>query len=132
MDQRLQTRFSAANVRQLLREKLEEEIFIIKNMFSEERKYDPKITEEEAGDEEYTRTKRAIRNPDALKKLNNLAISEEIYVEYMDRTGGKEGELPPAESKFAKDQRQYYKHGMVTRLPEKSYQRMARDLFAYP
>jgi hypothetical protein len=53
-------------------------------------------------------------------------------MEYMDRTQDKEGELPPAESKFAKDQRQYYKHGMVTRLPEKSYQRMARDLFAYP
>lgn len=50
MDQRLQTRFSAANVRQLLREKLEEEIFIIKNMFAEERNYDPQLTEEEAGD----------------------------------------------------------------------------------
>lgn len=96
MDQRLQTRFSAVNVRQLLREKLEEEIFIIKNMFSEERNYDPKLTEEEVGDEEYTRAKRAIRNPEALKKLNNLALSEEIYVEYMDRTENKEGELPPA------------------------------------
>jgi hypothetical protein len=119
-------------VRQLLREKLEEEVFLLKNMFAERRHYDPKLTEEEVGDEEYARTKRAVRNPDALKKLNNLALSEEIYVEYMDRTADREGELPPAESQFAKDQRQYYKHGLVTRLPEKSYHRMARDLFAYP
>jgi hypothetical protein len=67
-----------------------------------------------------------------LKKLNNLALSEEVYVEYMNRTAGKEGDLPAAERRFAKDQRHYYKHGMVTRLPSKSYHRMARDLYAYP
>lgn len=50
----------------------------------------------------------------------------------MKRTAGKESKLPLAERRFSKDQRYFYKHGMVTRLPRKSYQRMARELFDYP
>lgn len=101
-------------------------------MFVDERQYDAQLTEEEIADEKYTRSKRAIRNTEALKKLNNLSLSEEIFVEYMERTSKEIEELSAAEQKFAKDQRQYYKNGMVTRLPTKSYHRMARDLFAYP
>lgn len=50
----------------------------------------------------------------------------------MEKTAGKPDDLSAAEAKFSKDQSYYYKNGMVTRLPSKSYHRMARDLFDYP
>jgi hypothetical protein len=60
----------------LIKSKLTEEVFLVKNIFSDRRDLDFMPTEEEAADEEYTRVKREVKNPDALKKLNNLAISE--------------------------------------------------------
>ena len=65
-------------------------------MFVDSRNYDSQLSEEEEGDEEYARAKRAIVNREALKKLNNLSLTEEAYVEYMEKTAGKEGELPAA------------------------------------
>ena len=40
--------------------------------------------------------------------------------------------LSSEERKFATNEALYYKHEMTTRLPFKSYHRMARDLFVYP
>ena len=36
------------------------------------------------------------------------------------------------ERKFVANERQYYKNGLTTRLPFKSYHRMTRDMFVYP
>lgn len=36
------------------------------------------------------------------------------------------------EKKFADTEKLYYKNGIATRLPFKSYHRMARDVFVYP
>jgi len=40
--------------------------------------------------------------------------------------------MNPYERKFAENEKLYYKNGMCTRLPFKSYHRMARDIFSYP
>lgn len=58
---------------------------MVKNLFVDRREYNFKPTEAEESDFEYTKTKRIIKNPEALKKLNNLSISEQIYLEYMSK-----------------------------------------------
>ena len=45
-----------------MRGKLEEEVYLLKNMFVDSRNYDLQLREEEEGDEEYARAKRAIVN----------------------------------------------------------------------
>ena len=70
-------------MRELVRQKLVEEIFIVKNIFADSREYEynPDFYEQE--DIKYTKMKRTIKNPDALKKFNNLNMSEQIYQEYV-------------------------------------------------
>lgn len=43
-----------------------------------------------------------------------------------------EEDMLPEERRFAQKERQYYKSEFCTRLPFKSYHRMARDAFVYP
>ena len=132
-DQELDKKLKPENIKQLVKSKLTEEVFVVKNIFSEKRNFDFEATDAELSDEEYARTKREIKNPDALKKLNNLKISEEIFIEYMQKYNmqGEEG-MTSEEKKFALKEAALFKTGYVTRLPFKSYHRMARDVFVYP
>lgn len=49
-DQRFHQRFSPQNIRLLIKKKLEEEVYLLRNMFVDERQYDAKLTEEEIAD----------------------------------------------------------------------------------
>jgi hypothetical protein len=40
--------------------------------------------------------------------------------------------MTAAERKFARHEKQFLRAGFASRLPSKSYHRMARDLFVYP
>ena len=118
----------------MVNQKLTEEVFLIKNVFSPQSKFDYEPTELEEHDLEYTKMKRSIKSNEALKKLNNLSISEQIYQEYMhsyhhEDTGDN---MSTEEKRFAEKESLYYKGDFTTRLPFKSYHRMARDLFVYP
>lgn len=62
---------------------------MIKNMFSDRRQYQLIPSDEEASDLQYTKIKRTIKNPEALKKLNNLSISQQVYLEYMNEATRK-------------------------------------------
>jgi hypothetical protein len=59
--------------------KLTEEIFLVRNIFSDPREFSYELNTEEKAEEEYVKTKRVIKNTDALRKLNNLEMSEKIY-----------------------------------------------------
>ena len=72
-----------------------------------------------------------MKNPQALKKLNNLNISEQIYLEYMNEVKDKD-DLPRLQKKFVEEEREFFRNGLASRLPFKSYHRMARDVFVYP
>lgn len=77
-DQSFHKKLEAENIRMLIMNKVQEQIYVLKNIFGEERNYDYQMKEEEVYDEEYTRAKRTIKNTSALKRLNNLALTEEI------------------------------------------------------
>ena len=84
-DQKLSKQLEPENIKSLVKQKLTEEVFLVKNLFADEREYDLQPNEEEQADLHYTKVKRTIKNPEALKKLNNLSISEQIYQEYMHK-----------------------------------------------
>jgi hypothetical protein len=130
-DQTFAQKLKPESIKELIHSKLVEEIFLVRNLFRENREYDYQPSDEDKHDEKYTRVKRLIKNPDALKKINNLSISEQIYLEYMDKTE-KADDLKEEERRFSQSERQYFKTGFVTRLPPKSYERMARDIFVHP
>jgi len=58
-------------------------------------------------------------------------MAEQIYIKYMEDTSNKD-DLKEQERRFVQNERQYFKNGYVTRLPMKSYNRMARDVFVHP
>jgi hypothetical protein len=74
-DQELAEQLRPENIRELVRGKLTEEVFLVKNLFSDRRDYDFRPNEEEVFDFEYTRVKRTVKNPEALKKVNNMGLS---------------------------------------------------------
>lgn len=74
-DKKFHQKFNPANIRLLIKKKIEEEVYLLRNVFGDLRQYDFEANEEEIADEQYTRAKRNIRNAEALKKLNNLALT---------------------------------------------------------
>lgn len=90
-DQQFSAKLRPDYIKTLIQNKLEEEIYLVKNVFKDNREYDFEATEEERGDEKYTRVKRLMKNPDALKKFNNLNLSEQIYLQYMLKSKNTEG-----------------------------------------
>ena len=135
-DQELSKKLQPESMRELVKQKLVEEIFIVKNIFADPREYEYNPDYYEQEDIKYTKMKRTIKSPDALKKFNNLNMTEQIYQEYVYnlRTTEKKEELKmdPEVRKFFNNEDYYFKKEFATRLPFKSYHRMARDLFVYP
>ena len=132
-DNKLNEQLASGQMRRLIHSKLEEEIYMVKNLFGSQREFNLELNDEEQADEEYTRTKRAIKNPEALQRMNNMHLSEEVFQEFMHE--GLEGnrKMTKEENEFYAEQSKYYKsEGFVTRLPFKTYQRVAKEIYAYP
>ena len=77
--------------------------------------------------------KRLIKNPEALKRMNNMHISEEIFQEFMHEANSRKRKMTKEENEFFAEQSKFYrKNGFVCRLPWKTYQRVAKEIYTYP
>ena len=77
--------------------------------------------------------KRLIKNPQALIRMNNMHISEEIFQEFMDEANSGRRKMTKEENEFFAEQSKFYRaNGFVCRLPWKTYQRTAKEIYTYP
>lgn len=77
-DQEFADLLTPDTIRAVILLKLQTEISTVRNMFPQSNNYSFEISELEQSERQYTKIKNEIKNPIALKKLNDLVLTEHV------------------------------------------------------